>query len=189
MVTVYIKKIDNIADSEKENIISSLSSSALARLNKKRNGKLFLSSLCALSLLSDSQRADLNYYESGCPFFSKLDADLSISHSKTYVAVAFSTSKSVPVGIDIEDNTDGTVSQRFLTESEQKSTTSPEKFLEIWTKKEALFKFLKNDSSPLIKLDSNAPKNYGAHFKTLQIDNSILTICTSPTEEINIINK
>ena len=69
MITVYIKKIENIPEAEKQNIINSLSTSALDRLNKKRNEKLFLASLCALSLLTEEQRADLDYTESGIPFW------------------------------------------------------------------------------------------------------------------------
>lgn len=189
MITVYIQKIENISENEKQNIINSLSHSALERLNKKRNEDLYLASLCALSLLKDDQRANLDYTENGRPLFSTIDADISISHSKTHVALAISNSKNISVGIDIEDISSNALPIRFLTENEKKISTNTQKFIEIWTKKEALFKFLKNDSISFILLDSTAPERYDAHFNTIQIENSILTICTAKNEQIEIIQK
>ena len=83
MITVFVKRIQNLPENEKQNIMGTLSGSALARLDKKKNEQLHLSSLCALSLLSNEQRADLCYTESGRPFFKNLNADISISHSRT----------------------------------------------------------------------------------------------------------
>ena len=189
MITVYIKRVQNIPENEKQNIISSLSASARERLNKKRNEDLFLASLTALSVLNDEQRADLNYSENGNPFFTTLDRDISISHSKYFAAVAISNSKSKKVGIDIENAKKVTISNRFFTENEQRFSTDTLKFLEIWTRKESLFKFLKNDSTPFIDLDSTTPEKYGASFATLQINDYIITICKSGTAHIEIIQK
>lgn len=189
MITVYIKKIANINDTEKQNIINSLSFYALKRLNKKRNEDLFLASLCALSLLTNEQRANLEYTENGNPFFLTLDSDISISHSKTYVTVAISNSKTIPVGIDVEEISNANLPIRFLSENEKKIVTKENNFIEIWTKKEALFKFLKNDSTPFIQLDSTAPQKYGAYFSTVQIENALLTVCAKENEKIEIIKK
>ena len=189
MITVYIKKIENITENEKQNIIGSLSKPALERLNKKRNEELFFSSLCALALLRDEQQSDLDYTENGRPFFTTLNADISISHSKTHAAVAISNSRSINVGIDVEDAESVKISPRFLTENEKKDAINEQKFIEIWTKKEALFKFLKNDSTTFIKLDSTTPEKYDAHFATVKIDNSIITICASENEKIEILQK
>ena len=106
MITVYIKKIEPISETEKQNIINSLSFGAKERLNKKRNKDLYLASLCALSLLTNEQRENIEYTENGRPFFNKLTQDISISHSKNYVAIAISNSISNFVGIDIEDISD-----------------------------------------------------------------------------------
>lgn len=189
MITIYIKQIENISENEKQNIINSLSTSAKERLNKKRNESLRLSSLCALSLLNDEQRADLDYTEKGNPFFNKLNQDISISHSQNYTAVAISTSKEEKIGVDIEDISNITPATRFLTENEKKVVTDTLKFLEIWTKKEALFKFLKNDSTPFIQLDTTTPERYGASFSTLQINNYVITICKEKSSKIEIIQK
>ena len=189
MITVYIKKIDHISEIEKQNITNSLSSSAIERLNKKRNQDLYLASLCALSLLTNEQRTNLDYTENGRPFFNKLNQDISISHSKNYVAIAISNSISNFVGIDIEDISNATPTTRFLTENEKIALESGTPYTEIWTKKEALFKFLKNDSLNFISLDSTNPNEYSAKFLTTKIENSILTICTPNNAQIEIIQK
>lgn len=219
MITVYIKKIENISKNEKQSIINSLSCSARARLNKKRTEKIFLASLCALSLLNNEQLSDLDYTESGIPFFKNLNQDISISHSDTFSAIAISDCKEEKVGIDVEDISNITPSIRFLTETENQillnnmdfqanscpnltremsaTQTGREKiniintqnFIEIWTKKEALFKFLKNDSLQFIHLDSTTPEKYDVTFLTTKIENSILTICSPNKVTIEIIQK
>ena len=189
MITVYVKKIANITESEKQSIIASLSQAARERLNKKRNGALRLASLCALSLLNDEQRKNIDYNENGSPYFQNLNAEISISHSKTQVAVAISDSIYTSVGVDIEDIKSIPIPTRFLTENEKKLLENGTPYLEIWTKKEALFKFLKNGYTPFIHLDSTTPELYDAHFTVMQIESSILTICTKINEKIEIIQK
>ena len=189
MITVYIKKIANITENEEHNIVSSLSDGARTRLDKKRNGALRLASLCALSLLNDEQRKNIDYNENGSPYFQNLNAEISISHSQTHVAIAVSDSRNTTVGVDIEDITSKPISTRFLTENEKSLAINATEFINIWTKKEALFKFLKNGYTPFIHLDSTTPEIYGAQFSTMQIENSILTICTKRNEKIEIIQK
>jgi phosphopantetheinyl transferase len=187
MITVYIKRIENVPENEKQNIINSLSAPAQERLNKKRNDDLYLASLGVLSILNTEQRADLDYTENGNPYFKSLNQDISISHSKYFAAVAISTSRDEKVGIDIENVIKANISTRFFTESEKQFSTDALKFLEIWTRKEALFKFLKNDSTPFIHLDSTTPEKYGASFATVQINDYIITICKSGQTQIEII--
>jgi phosphopantetheinyl transferase (holo-ACP synthase) len=104
--------------------------------------------------------------------------------------VAISNSKSLPVGADIEDiDKRNMIATRFLTESEKKLLENGTPYLKIWTKKEALFKYLKNDSTPFIKLDSTTPEIYGAQFTTMKIEDSILTICAKETDKIELIQK
>ncbi len=189
MISVYIKRIKNILEDEKQSIIASLSDSALARLSKKRDEELYLASLCALSLLKKEEREDLDYKKNGRPFFRTLDKDISISHSKTQVAVAISDKQATSVGIDIEDLDSVKLSPRFLTENEQKIAIDEQIFIEIWTKKEALFKFLKNDSISFIQLDSTRPEFFGASFTTFEEGNSIITVCVPEEEKIEIIQK
>ena len=189
MVTVFVRKIENLSDAEKQNIITSLSSPAQKRLESKRNEKFYNASLCALSLLSDRQRTALGYTDGGRPFFKDLDADISISHSASYAAVALSDSGKTLVGIDLEDIIEKSPFPRFLTENERLVLESGTPYLNIWTKKEALFKFLKNGSTPFVRLDSTAPELHGAKFVTVTVDSAILTVCTNKGEIIKIIEK
>ena len=183
MIEIYIKKIESIDEKNKNIILDSLSQSARERLNKKRNEPLRLASLCALFLLTHEQRADLEYSESGIPHFKTMDGDISISHSSTYSAVAISN---FAVGIDIENINSKTNAQtllRFFTENEQKEVENGVSPLEIWTKKEALFKYLKNNNINFISLDTTQAN---VHFETINLDDAILTICYEKEEPIKI---
>ena len=78
---------------------------------------------------------------------------------------------------------------RFLTEKEQIALANGVPYIEIWTKKEALFKYLKDDKIQFIHLDSTAPEVFGAKFVTVPADNNILTVCTKKDTKIEIIQK
>ena len=195
MVKVYYRRIETIDDETKKYILSKLSKKALIRLQQKNNPHLYNASLCALSLLNKEQMADLDYTEAGRPFFSTMDADISISHSNDLVAVAISESNEHRVGVDIEPisekdpDTLKRFAERFFTEDEMISFSSGTTLTEIWTKKEALFKRLKNPHGILVNLDSTHPESLGAFFAMLNIDNSILTVCASTGEKIDFIKK
>ena len=183
MIEVYIKKIEPIDEKIENRILNSLSKNARERLNKKRNSALRLASLCVLSLLTDEQRADLDYTESGIPYFKTMDEYISISHSNTYSSLAISD---FSVGIDVEDINIKTNSQnllRFFTENEQKEIENRASTLEIWTKKEALFKYLKNDDINFISLDTTQASVF---FKTINLDGAILTVCCEKQTEIKM---
>lgn len=179
MIEIRVKKIRGITAEDQENIIKTLSAAARERLSQKREPHLYLSSISAYSLLTENERADLDFTEGGTPFFKTLDSSISISHSQNYACTAISESKNARVGIDIEEKSaTPRNSTRFLTQNEQKMLERGTAYLEIWTKKEALFKFLKNDSLPLPAIDSATPEKYGATLETRETDEYYLTVCT-----------
>lgn len=186
MIRVYISKIDDAIKTELVRVIPTLSDSAAARLGKKKNEVLYLASLLALSLMTDEQRADLDYTPGGRPFFKTVDANVSISHSDLFAAVAISDSKDEQVGIDVEDfaNFKSSVS-RFFTSNEQAEFDSGTHGIAIWAKKEALFKCLGDDSVSFLSLDSTASDRC---FTTSHLDGAILTLCHSGSQ-IEIIKK
>ena len=187
MIIVYITPIKNLTDTEIARILNSLSENSIARLNKKRNEAQHLSSLCALSLIPKGMSADLDHAESGKPFFKTLDASISISHSEKFAAIALSTSKNEKVGIDVEDIDKFTANHsfaRFFTENERKSIETGTSEIEIWTKKEALFKHLSTNIS-FISLDTATAIQ---KFTTLAVDNSLVTVCTDQNAEIEFIH-
>lgn len=185
MISLYVKKIEKLGKEQEENILSLLSSGARSRLNKKRNEALRLASLCALSLIPQNMLPHLEYTESGIPYFNSISTNISISHSSTYAAVAISDSA---IGIDVEDtsNKDNLARYaRFFTENERMSAEKGASHIEIWTKKEALFKYLKNDNITFISLDRTQA---GVNFKTINLNGAILTLCTEKEEQIEIMD-
>lgn len=178
MTDIRIVKIRAIPIAKQKSLINSLSPAARERLCKKREPHLRLSSIVAYSLLTEKERADLDFTESGAPFFKTLNASVSVSHSQNYACVVVSESKNARVGIDIEEKTaTPRTSTRFLTQNEQKMLADGTPYLEIWTKKEALFKFLKSDL-PLPSIDSATPEQYGASIQTRETDEYHLAVCT-----------
>ena len=187
MVIVHISHVKQLTYREINRITDSLSHEALTRINKKRNEAQRLASLCALSLIPQGMGADLDYSENGKPFFKTLDANISISHSEKYVVIALTTSRSEFVGIDVEDNekfSNGHSMLRFFTENERASAQNGTPEIEIWTKKEALFKYLKSNDISFIFLDSTTAKQ---SFTTIAVDGSHITLCTEQNAEIEFI--
>ncbi len=115
-------------------------------------------SLAALLLLSkaltlagaDTKELILRREKSGRPYaVGREDLDFSLSHTKNAVACALMIEKDARVGVDIEtaptlERADA-VSKRFFSESEREAVRARgcDGFTEIWTKKEALYKYLK----------------------------------------------
>ena len=189
MIIVHISQIKKLTDREIDKILSSLSHTALTRINRKRNEAQRHASLCALSLIPREMQQDLDYTENGRPFFKTLDADISISHSKKYAAVAISTSKFESVGVDVEEINKTIHSNsllRFFTENERVSVENGTPEIEIWTKKEALFKYLKNDDINFISLDSTQAVQ---SFNVEKLDGALLAVCADSKEEIEFIYK
>ena len=90
------------------------------------------------------------------------------------------------VGIDVEDtDNEGNALRfaRFFTESEKKEIENGISPIEIWTKKEALFKYLKNDDISFISIDTTKAHN---HCETIHLDDAILSIYTEANEKITI---
>jgi 4'-phosphopantetheinyl transferase EntD len=103
--------------------------------------------------------------------------------------VAISSSRELTIGIDVEDK-DGKINaqkcSRFFSENEIAEMQNGISPIEIWTKKEALFKHLKNDSLVFITLDTTVSN---CHFNTQFFDCAVITLCTEKCENINIIDK
>ncbi|MCL2597176.1 MAG: 4'-phosphopantetheinyl transferase superfamily protein [Paludibacter sp.] len=90
-----------------------------------------------------NQNVEIAHDENGIPFLKDNSLKISISHSKTYVAViSHSTQK---VGIDIEDISDKILrlAERFLSKKELKIIPqSPENYTIAWAAKEAAYKII-----------------------------------------------
>ncbi len=117
----------------------------------------------ALTLLQAlAARADLSVDfpirtdENGRPYFDAEGApDFNLSHTENLVACAIGTSR---VGIDVQEWADTLdtekLAARFFAPAEQAAAHDASHFFEIWTKKEALGKYLGSGLSPLLREDT-----------------------------------
>lgn len=104
--------------------------------------------------------AEYSHSADGRPYIDGADYDISISHSTTTAAMAWS--RSGRIGVDVE-NARGAqlrrVAQRFLTESELEACADEAALLRAWTIKEAAYKALPDPPADLrqIRLADIAP--------------------------------
>lgn len=188
MVHVIRRTILPLTEREEREIVETLSPAARERLEKKKEPHLRLSSLCALSLLTSKQRAQLEYTAEGRPYFRDISGEISITHSRTLAAVAISDTDGEFVGIDAEDirRERGeqlrfmSVAERFFTERELSTLVygiEPER---IWAKKEALFKY-RGGTGSLLDVDST---DYGdARFVITQLEDTYVVLCMHKDSE------
>jgi 4'-phosphopantetheinyl transferase EntD len=90
------------------------------------------------------QEQEILYSENGAPFM--LNQCISIAHSKDYVALAVSKNQ---VGLDIEhlDERINRVFPKIATDDELNWFTSPLQKTQLWTCKEAMFKYYKTEKN------------------------------------------
>ena len=85
-------------------------------------------------------QASIGHNPDGSPNIIGSDLNISISHSRDYVAIALNARQCI--GIDIESwrNSLNTVREKFLTPTEIAIYNTPELLLQAWTAKEAIYK-------------------------------------------------
>jgi 4'-phosphopantetheinyl transferase len=130
---------------------------------KKKDPSALAASLCAFECLLElcaehgiaPGAISIAKTELGRPYFSSHpNVDFNVSHTDRYVAVALATDAGERVGIDVEDalrlcKKDGAdiekIAERFLCTNElaefKKIGSSADKFIELWTRKEAYLKY------------------------------------------------
>jgi 4'-phosphopantetheinyl transferase len=119
--------------------LSDFSKNTLRKKKSEIHQKQFLAVRKILELLSIHD-SDISYDLDGKPFIKSID--ISISHSKEFVAVIISDEK---VGLDIESNSDKCfrIMQKFLgTENEFPMKIDWKTAQVIWNMKESLFKMM-----------------------------------------------
>ena len=158
----------------------------------KFSNKRKLERLSSIALLQTTQYRDskILYHINGQPYLSNQEKYISISHTKSIVAIAIS---SLPVGIDIEANRfiPSDIGRLFLNSTEISTFVSSAELLNIWTVKEAAYKFapLKvrtlNDICVYDRVEMpnriryylTYPDGSYAQCDTYAIDNFILSLC------------
>ncbi len=173
---------------------------------QKKNPRSVASSLCALELLLElctehgiaPSTLSIAKDETGRPYFpSHPHVDFNISHTNAYVAVAVATKKDERVGVDIEDtarfeqhpDSPKKLAKRFFCDSELDVFSdfgeSTEKFVELWTRKEAYLKYTGEGISKISSSDtfSNVPSNISfiSDRVGLVSGGTYFTLCYSPS--------
>lgn len=125
------------------------------------------------------------YNEYGKPYISQENFHFSVSHSGNLVAFAIHSS---PVGIDVQKTEDKlSCAMKFFTENEQKYIGDcPEKFFEVWTKKEAYVKMLGTGISKNFKSYDVLDKDIKNMFFSKNIHGYFLSVCAEDIIKTNI---
>ena len=174
---------------------------------EKKNERAAAASLCAFECLLElcaehgiaPTAVSIAKTELGRPYFSSHPhVDFNVSHTDLYVAVALATSEGERVGIDVEDasrfiersDTALTkIAKRFFAKKElaelEKSDAPNEKFIELWTRKEAYLKYTGDGISKMSSTDTLSALPYGVSFITDSVGvvaaDTHFTLCYSPS--------
>ena len=167
-------------------------------IRSRKNQDSIKESLCALLVLAELLKSanlpskDLIFarQESGKPYFINSKIEFSLSHSHGYAAAIISNESHV--GIDLEAATlpcekAEKLARRFFSESElDEFATTPESFLNIWTKKEAFAKMQGIPLSDLITAEKKSPlaTKHNVFFSYFNVDGHPLTVCLENPCEI-----
>ena len=119
-----------------------------SKLNTDKRKSEYLAVRVALKALLGKEIM-IEYNQEGKPFLSDGSFQISISHSKNWIAVIVHPTRQV--GIDIECPTDKIrkIYSRFLSEDEQTDLSNGENSDQLqlaWSAKEALYKIIGNDA-------------------------------------------
>ncbi len=124
--------------------------------------------------------------ENGKPYFKNYpDFHFNISHSKLFLAIAFSDS---PVGVDIEEIRDVNlqIANRYFSENERQFVKDIESFFYVWTRKEAYLKRTGDGlRTCLSALDVLDDKN----IKTFNMKDYIVSVCSDHAEDFTLITE
>ncbi len=151
----------------------------------KYNAESRRQSLSALLLLSktlelagvDSKALTLKRDENGRPYAAdRSDLDFSLSHTKGATACAVMLKEGARVGVDLEEiqpqKRAELIAKRFFSEVERRHAYD---FVEIWTKKEALYKYLKDPTNDLRELDTDSRKM--EKFDSIDTEYGKISLC------------
>lgn len=133
--------------------------------------------------------ARIAHHPSGAPYIIGSDASVSISHSRGYAAVAYSSA--AIVGVDIEEPRQqiARVAPRVLSDEEIARYSSPELLLRAWTLKEALYKAALTPGLDFRK-DICLPLPPDAAFASVEKrPYSIVSILTTPNYTLSLVSQ
>ena len=124
----------------------------LAQVNSYRLTKRKLEFLTTRCLIKDviDEEPIINYLPSGRPILKNSEYKISISHTKGYVAVAFSEAEYVGVDIEYPSERVAKIYKRFVSEFEEQfipDSRKVEYYSMMWSLKESMYKMYDRQSS------------------------------------------
>ena len=133
--------------------------------------------------------ACLAHRPSGAPYIIGSDVSVSVSHSRGYAAVAYSSA--AIVGVDIEEPRQqlARVAPRVFSDEELALYSSPELLLRAWTLKEALYKAALTPGLDFRK-DIRLPLPPDATLATVENrPYSVISIITEPSFTLSLVSQ
>lgn len=125
----------------------------------------------------------LAYTADGKPFLQNFEGAISITHTKTHAFCAILDERG-EIGLDAESfgrispDRLQALSDRWFTEAEKEAfhqAQSEERFLEIWTRKEALVKLTGDGMRALHRTDTQ-DESLDIHYATYRLDSTIVSL-------------
>lgn len=204
MIKIYFFKIFNNNFTEDDyKIYNTLSIERKNKIDKRNtdiNKKICLYSdiilrhfLCKETHLKNSDLLFLKN-EFGKPYLSNFtNIKYNISHTKDALLIGISDKE---IGVDIEKkrNINIRIAKRFFTENEYKyilEKNSSNRFLEVWTRKEAYAKFVGKGLSIGLNSFDTIKRSYLNKIHTIYLSDYIISICAEQRfyNNIHIIDK
>ncbi len=147
-------------------------------------------SLGCLYLLSQCAPAGtLAYQQGGRPYFTDIPVTFSLSHNEQIAVCAICQEENgttpSPIGVDVESLSRictmnfEKLCRRYATGAEQQaylSTPSPDRFLQLWTRKEALLKQTGLGLCGLGEADTES-KTLTVQFAEYRIGDNLISLC------------
>ncbi len=165
----------------------------------KTNPDSVRASLAALELLAetmklagiDTKKLTLTRNERGRPSFKGVEnIDFSLSHSKHTIACAVMIGEEARVGVDTEetptDENAERIARRFFSDGERETVRQQggDGFVEIWTKKEALVKYLDRKDINIKGIDTARIGN--ERLEIFEIEGVRIAVCRAKKSEERI---
>lgn len=115
------------------------------------------------------------------------ELDFNLSHSGRYAVCAVMLGKEARVGVDVEERPDvircRRIAERFFSDAEREifRANGVAGFCEVWTKKEALIKYLGKTEKDLRELDT--VDRTDVRFDIYKVGNCVITLCRSKNSD------
>jgi phosphopantetheinyl transferase len=119
------------------------------------------------------QKIEICHTEYGKPFLLNHNSNISISHSKNFIAIVTSSNYNIGVDIEFISNRVSKVKSKFLTPNELKWCNNLNQQTACWSAKESIFKIYEKELDFFdINIDKFEINKYGGSIKAFVLKNN-----------------